>query len=96
MKTENTVSASSSQLDDKSILSLVLLLLKELLRLCVARLPAAVRNTCIPICTMIVLVTPLALWVAWSKLIFYIVLSTCAVALAVLLLLIWFSPDEYF
>lgn len=50
-------------------------------------------NFAINLCGMIALVTPLALWVAWSVPIFWAVLATGCGALLAVTVLVRFLPD---
>ena len=58
------------------------------------RVPLAMRQRCISICGVIALISPLLLWLSWSKLVFWTVLSIWVCALAIVMALIWSSPDE--
>jgi hypothetical protein len=55
-----------------------------------------VRGALITVCGLIALVTPLLLWLAWSKQTFWLVLALGCAALLIIYALIWSSPDERF
>ena len=57
-------------------------------------LPAFLREIVIVICGLIMAVTPLALWVAWSQPIFFGVLVTCFVAMGILVFMSWFTGSD--
>ncbi len=59
-------------------------------------MPDAVANALLTTCGMIVLVTPLALWVAWTKQIFFSVLIGGIVAFLIALAVIATAPDGEF
>jgi hypothetical protein len=55
-----------------------------------------VRGALITVCGLIALGTPLLLWLAWSKAMFWLVLALGCAALLIIYALIWSSPDERF
>ena len=54
------------------------------------------RHTCITICGLVALATPLALWLAWSKAMFYLVLVFGCSAVLIIYLLFEYYPDDDF
>lgn len=58
--------------------------------------PDAFANALLTICGLIVLVTPLALWVAWTKQIFFAVLGGGLIAFFIALAVIATAPDGDF
>lgn len=59
-----------------------------------ARIPRGMRQDAISTLGMIALATPLMLWMAWSPLMFRIVLYGGVTAIFLIYMLIWSSPDE--
>jgi hypothetical protein len=55
----------------------------------------AVRGILITVCGLIALFTPLLLWVAWSKGMFWLIIAGGCAALLIIYALIWSSPDEH-
>jgi hypothetical protein len=53
-----------------------------------------VRGVLITVCGLIALVTPLLLWLAWSKEMFWLVIALGCAALLIICALVWSSPDE--
>jgi hypothetical protein len=52
------------------------------------------REGLITICGLIALISPVVLWTAWSKEVFYVVIAvSCGAILVIYLLIVW-SPDE--
>lgn len=54
------------------------------------------RDTGIIVCGLIALVTPVLLWIAWSKPVFWAVLMLGCSAILMLTILVWRSRDELF
>ena len=55
-----------------------------------------IRHIAITVCGLIALVTPLLLWTAWSRPMFWFIIAVgCAAILAIFLLVRW-RPDEKF
>ncbi len=54
------------------------------------------RDTGIMICGLLALVTPVLLWTAWSKPVFWAVLVLGCGAILALTLLVWRSRDDLF
>jgi hypothetical protein len=76
--------------------TLIIMMLSGLIRIGVAALPQRLRHNCISVCGMVVLFTPLLLWIAWSKAVFYMVLASGGCAVIIIWLLVRFAPDEHF
>jgi hypothetical protein len=55
-----------------------------------------VRGALITVCGLFALVTPLLLWLAWSKTMFWLIMAIGCAALLIIYALIWSSPDERF
>jgi hypothetical protein len=55
----------------------------------------AVRGILITVCGLIALFTPLLLWVAWSKDLFWLIVAVGCAALLIVYALIRSSPDEH-
>jgi hypothetical protein len=53
-----------------------------------------VRGVLITVCGLFALFTPLLLWLAWSKAMFWLVMAGGCTALLIIYVLIWSSPDE--
>ena len=64
------------------------------LRAILERIPRRMRQSAISILGMIALITPLFLWTTWSPQTFRIVLYVGVLAVLLIYLLIWSSPDE--
>jgi hypothetical protein len=79
-----------------SAMTLIMMMLAGLIRLGVVTIPEKTRHSCISICGLVVLATPLMLWISWSKMIFYIVLSSGGCAILIIWLLVRFAPEDYF
>ena len=60
------------------------------------RVPIAVVDRVITGCALFALVTPLLLWVSWSKSGFLIILATAAACVGIIWLLIWLYPEDDF
>ena len=54
------------------------------------------RGALITVCGLFALVTPLLLWLAWSKETFWLTMALGCIALLIIYALIWSSPDERF
>ena len=67
-----------------------------LLRRIRSLVPDAVANALLMICGLIVLVTPLGLWVAWTTQIFFAVLAGGLIAFFIALAVIAAAPDGEF
>jgi len=52
------------------------------------------REALITICGLIALISPVVLWTAWSKPVFYAVLAAGCGSILIIYLLIALSPDE--
>jgi hypothetical protein len=55
-----------------------------------------VRSALITVCGLVALFTPLALWVAWSPWMFWLILACGCAALVIIYLVLEHSPDEFF
>jgi hypothetical protein len=62
---------------------------------CRIRKPA-VRSALITVCGLMALFTPLALWVAWSPWMFWLIIACGCAALITIYLLLAYSRDEFF
>lgn len=67
-----------------------------LLRAGFDRLPIALVNRIIAGCALVALISPLLLWVSWSRTGFLIIIGTAALAVGIIYLLIWLYPDDPF
>jgi hypothetical protein len=54
------------------------------------------REAAITVCGLIALISPVVLWTAWSKTVFYAVLAAGCGSILIIYLLIALSPDEDF
>ena len=53
-------------------------------------------NIAVTVCGLVALMTPLLLWVAWSRPVFWlIILVACAAILALLLLIRWWPHERF-
>jgi hypothetical protein len=95
VKRETTGPVSSDR-SNPSALTLIMMLLSGLIRLGIVIIPGRVRHSCISICGLVVLATPLMLWISWSKMIFYVVLSCGGCAILIIWLLVRFAPEDHF
>jgi len=53
-------------------------------------------NRIIAGCALIAMVTPLLLWVSWSKTGFFIIIGTAATCVGIIWVLIWLYPEDPF
>ena len=60
------------------------------------RVPITLIDRVITGCALFALVTPLLLWVSWSRAGFLIILATAAACLGIIWLLIWLYPGDGF
>lgn len=81
---------------EPSAFQLVLMLLAGFISAGVSAIPERVRHGCISTCGMVVLFAPLMLWISWSKVVFYLVLSSGSCAVLIIWLLVRFAPEDYF
>ena len=93
---EPVVHSQTDSINDESVFKLLCLLPAALLNHLVAKIPRRIRDGCITVCGMIALFSPLLLWIAWNKLLLYLILSAFCIAIVILYVLIRFYPDEYF
>lgn len=61
-----------------------------------ARLPLVLVNRIIACCGLIALISPLLLWISWSKTGFFIIIATAGIAVGIIQLLVWLYPDDPF
>jgi hypothetical protein len=54
-----------------------------------------VRGVLITVCGLIALFTPLLLWLAWSKPMFWLIIALGCAALLIIYALVWSAPDEH-
>ena len=66
------------------------------LRAAFLRMSIDTVNRIIAGCALIAMVTPLLLWVSWSKTGFFIIIGTAATCVSIIWLLIWLYPDDPF
>ena len=85
---------ANKALPEPSTFALIRLLFVALLYWGVGKIPAAVRQACLTVCGLIAMVTPLLLWIA-SKTVFCWVLTIGCTSIAIIYLLVMFSPEEY-
>ena len=64
------------------------------LRALVARMPEALWRALLGICGAILLLTPLLLWVSWSRSGYLTILASAAVALGIAYLLVHHAPEH--
>jgi len=83
-----------SKENNESTLLLLSQLTGALTRHGIAKLPLGVRQGCVSFCGIIALVSPLLLWISWSKLVFYIVVSTAIISVLIVYIIVTFGPDE--
>ena len=72
---------------------LVLLVHALLARLC-ERVPPSVSRAGMTCCGVVLMIVPLALWVAWSKAVLFAVLLICVAAVALFLVFVWLAPGD--
>ena len=89
-------SMKSNEPKDFSLPYLLWVVVRGLARRHASRVPTKYFNTCISVCGLIVLIAPLALWVAWTKTIFFSILGVSLTALAIIVAIAWLTPDEPF
>ena len=81
---------------EPSVPYLLWIVVQGLARRRAARVPTRFFNVCISLCGLVVLVAPLALWIAWTKMIFFSILGASFIALLVIVTIAWLTPDEPF
>ena len=59
------------------------------------RLPVSWIRLVMSVCGMVAMVTPLLLWVSWTKAMFWGVLGAGGGAIAVFMLLVWLAPGKH-
>jgi uncharacterized membrane protein len=59
-----------------------------------ARMSMRIVQGGITACGVVLMITPLVLWVAWSKLVLFLALAAVALAILVTLILVWLSPED--
>ena len=87
---------NSSKENNESTLLLLSQLTGALTRHGIAKLPLRIRQGCVSLCGIIALVSPLLLWVTWSKLVFYIVVSTAVISVLIVYIIVTFGPDDHY
>ncbi len=85
-----------SKEDNESTLSLLTQLPVALVRYGITKLPLRIRQGCVSLCGISALLSPLLLWISWSKLVFYLVVSTAIVSVLIAYVIITFGPDDNF
>ena len=81
---------------NESLIALIAQLTHALLARACARLPLVLVNRIITCCGLIALVSPLLLWISWSRAGFFIIIATVAIAVGIIHLLVWLYPDDPF
>lgn len=56
--------------------------------------PVAIIDRIITCCALFALVTPLLLWVSWSKTGFFIIIGTASACVGVIWILVWLYPED--
>ncbi len=69
-------------------------LLHASLRTAFRRVSIHTINRIIAGCALIAMVTPLLLWVSWSKTGFFIIIGTAATCVGIIWVLIWLYPED--
>ncbi|MGI9423156.1 MAG: hypothetical protein ACR2PA_08180 [Hyphomicrobiaceae bacterium] len=69
--------------------------LMSLLQRYLERVPRSVRHWIIALCGFIALATPLALWISMTVWGMKMILIVFSIAICVICLLVWSSPDEH-
>ncbi|MEM7252049.1 MAG: hypothetical protein AAF493_11535 [Pseudomonadota bacterium] len=82
--------------DDASIIDLGRQVLNAFLRRIRSLIPDALAHAILTFCGLIVLVTPLGLWVAWTERMFFGILAGGLIAFLIALAVIASSPDGEF
>ena len=73
---------------------LVAMLAHAILRLGFNRIPLSTRQSMVSLFGMIALMTPLALWVSWSRTMLLVFTGIGVLAVAALLVIVWLSPED--
>ena len=63
---------------------------------CASAWRSELRSALITFCGLVALFTPLALWVAWSQWVFWLIIACGCGALVIIYLVLEYSPDEFF
>jgi hypothetical protein len=80
----------------ESLPGLLAQLLHASLRTAFRRVSIDTINRIIAGCALIAMVTPLLLWVSWSKTGFFIIIGTAATCVGIIWVLIWLYPEDPF
>ena len=80
----------------ESLPALLTQLLHASLRTAFQRVSIDTINRIIGGCALIAMVTPLLLWVSWSKTGFFIIIGTAATCVGIIWVLIWLYPQDPF
>ena len=80
----------------ESLHALLAQLIHASLRTALRRLSIDTVNRIIAGCALIAMVTPLLLWVSWSKTGFFIIIGTAATCVGIIWVLIWLYPEDPF
>ena len=84
----------SSELAAEPLPTLLLQLVQASLRTLFNHVPVRIIDRVITCCALVALVTPLLLWVSWSKTGFLIILGTAAACVGLIWLLVWLYPED--
>ena len=88
------VERATAPVPEEGLPRLLAMLVHALLGRMRDRAPESVSRVGITVCGLVLMVTPLALWVAWSKTVLLTVLVICLVAVALLLVFVWLAPGD--
>ncbi len=59
-------------------------------------IPLAIANRGISLCGIVLLVSPAALWMAWSATVLYTILLAVVIAFVLIMVLLWLGPGDHY
>ena len=87
-------SEARQRASNESLLCLLVAVPLAAARAFVHKIPPALMGVMLTVCGLILILSPLALWISWTKTIFNTVLSTALIALVIAFALIMLSRED--
>jgi hypothetical protein len=87
-------SADRSRATDDSLLRLLGAVPLAVAQACVQKIPPALMGVLLTVCGLVLILSPLALWISWTTTIFNTVLSAALLALVIAFALIMLSRED--
>ena len=85
---------NTEELTAEPVHTLLVQLVQASLKSAFDRVPISMIDRVITCCALFALITPLLLWVSWSKAGFLIILGTATSCVGIIWLLIWLYPED--